>query len=79
MIWQDAVLTGGGFILFVSLLPLLKRACPAPPLTTAVMLALVLWAYVVAIASLGLYWSAAATGLQACVWSWLTVKSWRAG
>ena len=74
MIWQDAVLTLGGFILAVSLLPMLRKSIPAPPLSSSLPVAFVLWMYVLAVGTLGLTASAISIGLQAAIWTWLAGK-----
>ncbi len=77
--WQDAVLSGGGVVLSIALLPMLRRAAPAPPMLSSAPLAFVLTAYVVAMVSLGLFASAATTGFQAVAWGVLAVRRMRGG
>ena len=76
MVWQDLVFTGGGFVLTAGLVPML-RAAERPPLRTSLTLLAVLSSYVVALASLGLWLSAAGTALQAAVWGVFAVQRMR--
>lgn len=73
------VITGGGFILAASLLPMLRRGVPAPPLSSSATLAAVLTAYAVALGTLGLYASVVSTGLQVAAWGFLAVRKYRGG
>ncbi len=67
--WQDMVLTGGGFVLAVGLLPMLRApAHLKPPLSSSLTIWAVLTAYAVAMATLGLVASAIGVGIQAFVW-----------
>lgn len=67
MVWQDLVLAGGGLVLTVGLVPML-RSPEHPPLRTSVTLLVVLSSYVVTLASLELWVAAVGTALQAVIW-----------
>lgn len=73
MVWQDLVLAGGGFVLTLGLVPMLRSAEP-PPLRTSITLLAVLSSYVLTLATLGLWVSAAGTALQAAIWGVLAVQ-----
>lgn len=76
MIWQDVVLAGGGFVLTLGLVPML-RSTERPPLRTSLTLLVVLSSYVLTLATLGLWISAAGTALQAAIWGVLAVQRLR--
>ncbi len=76
MIWQDVVLSVGGFVLALGLLPLLRAPVP-PPIKSSLTMAGVLTAYIVAVGTLGLYLSAASLGLQTVAWYALAWRGWR--
>jgi len=73
--WQELVFTAGGFVFFIALLPsIFSKNKPAfiTSLTTASFLSL----FVVAFATLDLWWSAGAQALGALAWWILTIQSW---
>jgi len=73
VIWQDLVLAGGGFVLTIGLIPML-RAAERLPLRTSVTLLVVLSSYVVTLASLGLWVAALGTALQAVIWGAVALR-----
>ena len=77
MSWEEALLTFGGFILAVWMIPAVRPKADPPPLSTALVTTTVLWGYVAAMGSLGLETSAIATAAVSCMWTALVVKSAR--
>ena len=76
VIWQDAVFSFGALIFAVALLPaiLTKRY---PPISTCVVTALLLVAFAVADASLGLVFATAFSLLDAALWGYMGAKQLR--
>ncbi len=77
MIWQDFVLTLGGFVFAAGLLPMLRGA-EKPPLSTSLPLAATLAVYVVTVATLDLWLSAGTMAAQSFIWTALAVQRMRA-
>ena len=67
IIWQDALLMAGGFVFVIALVPAVF-AKEKPPRSTCLMTGLVLVAYTVAYATLGLWLAFASTILTAGMW-----------
>lgn len=77
MIWQDAVIASGGFVLAVALLPSIRgRHKPAP--STCILTGGYLTVFAIAFASLGLYISTLGVGLNALAW-WILLFQQRNG
>jgi hypothetical protein len=74
--WQELIFTLGGFAFFVALLPSIFSE-HKPAFTTSLMTASFLTLFVVAFATLDLWWSAVAQSLGAAAWWVLTIQSWR--
>lgn len=81
MLWQDWVFGVGGFLFAPSPLPMVVRS-PKPPLLTSGLTALILWSFVIAFATLGLWLSACSGVLTAGTWTVLAMQRcqvyWRA-
>jgi len=73
--WQEVVFTVGGFMFFVALLPSIFFD-NKPAFSTSLMTASFLSLFVVAFATLDLWWSAGAQALGALAWWILTIQSW---
>lgn len=71
--WQDYLLSFGGFVLTAFLLPTAFGRF-RPPRLSSVPVSLVLAAYVPAMATLGLYWSTAGLLTQALLWTVIAVR-----
>lgn len=76
--WQDAVFTIGGVALVLGLVPMLREQ-QKPPYSSIRTMVLVLAAYTLAQASLGLVGGAATLGLQTAVWAALGIQKWKQG
>ncbi len=76
MIWQDLVLTVGGFVFVAGLVPML-RAQTRPPLSTSIPLAGTMAMYAVAMATLDLWLSAGPMVVQSFIWATLAVQRMR--
>ena len=77
MIWQDIVMAIGGFGFALALLPsVLYEDKPAK--STCAMTGVILTSYVVAMATLGLFFSSMATGITATMWWVLLYQQVRA-
>lgn len=74
--WQELVFTAGGFVFFIALLPsIFSKSKPA--FITSLMTASFLSLFVLAFATLDLWWSAGAQALGALAWWVLTIQSYR--
>lgn len=76
MLWQDAVLSFGGFFVAVTMVPML-RAPVKPPLATSSPLVGMLIAISFTLCTLGLWLAAAGSALQCTLWLVLAVMRWR--
>jgi len=74
--WQEVVFTVGGFVFFIALLPSIFSK-NKPAFATSIMTAIFLTLFVVAFATLDLWWSAAAQALGALAWWVLTIQSFK--
>lgn len=77
MIWQDVLIASAQAMLAVGLLPALFHH-HKPPLTTSAVTALGMAAFVVAFATLSLWWSTAMSAIQLVLWSILALQKRRA-
>lgn len=73
MIWQDAILMVGNFIIMLALLPTVFGKHKPEPLTS-LLTGLILTAFAVVFFSLGLYCGAVAVSLSALLWFILLVQ-----
>jgi hypothetical protein len=76
MSWQDVVMAVGQFVFFVALIPTIK-AKEKPALSTCVVTAVILTAYIPTLWTLGLYISMSSTVLIAGGWWTLSIQSYR--
>ena len=78
MIWQDILMMLGGFGLAIGLIPsVLGKNKPAKP--SCAITAGILTSYVVAMATLGLFFSAIAISITAIMWWILLIQQIRRG
>jgi hypothetical protein len=77
MLWQDAVLSFGGFFVAVTMLPMLRLA-EKPPLVTSTPLVAMLSAISFTLFTLDLWLAAVGTATQCLLWGSLAVMRWRA-
>jgi hypothetical protein len=73
--WQELVFTVGGFVFFIALLPSIFSK-NKPAFITSLVTASFLSLFVLAFATLDLWWSAGAQALGALAWWILAVQSW---
>jgi len=76
IVWQELIFTVGGFVFFLALLPSIFSK-DKPAFATSVVTASFLSLFVVAFASLELWWSAIAQAAGALAWWILTLQSWK--
>lgn len=76
MPWQDWVLSLGGFVILLSLVPTI-RGDQKPALTTSVMTTVIVGVFTVTMATLGLWLSAVANGGIAIAWSVLALQRYQ--
>lgn len=75
--WQDVVIAVGSFCFSVALLPMLRNGADRPPLFTAVLTAFWLFVYTGTFITLGLWFSAATSLLNAGLWTTVGWKKWQ--
>jgi len=75
--WQEVVFAIGGFAFFMALLPSIFSN-NKPAFSTSLMTASFLTTFVLAFATLDLWWSAAAQALGAAGWWVLAIQGWKA-
>ena len=73
MIWQDIVMMIGGFGFSIALLPSIFSS-KKPAKTSCLITAIIMAAYVVAMATLGLLLSTIANGITASLWWVLLIQ-----
>lgn len=78
MIWQDILIGSAQAMLAIGLVPALIHD-HKPPLATSIATALGMAAFVVAFATLGLWWSMTMSGVQMVMWIVLALQKWRGG
>ncbi len=75
MIWQDYVITIGGIIISLSLIPAIKGD-DKPPLATSVPTTVVLFVFCVTFTTIRLWVSAGMYFLAACLWMTLAIQQY---
>ena len=76
MIWQDAVLSAGGLVFSIAMIPTIVGK-DKPALITSVSTAIVLTAFVFTYATLELWFAMSTTGLTALTWYIVTFQKIR--
>lgn len=77
MAWQDLVLAIGGFIIAAGIIPTILSPAK-PPIATTVIITVTLAIFTATFASLGLWFTVAATAAQGVLWAivlWQTVRA----
>ncbi len=77
MAWQDMVLAIGGFIIAAGIIPTILSPAK-PPIATSTIIVATLAVFTLTFATLGLWFTVAATAVQAVLWGIVLAQSLRA-
>ncbi len=75
--WQDILIAVGSVLFTIALIPAILSPLKKPPISTSLLTGSVLWSYVLAFGSLGLWYSAFTTVATASCWTILFFQSLR--
>ncbi len=73
MVWQDMLIAIGSVGFSLALIPA-ARSSSKPPRSSCLLTGGILWSYVLAFGTLGLWYSAATTVITACMWTLLFLQ-----